>query len=167
MTAADRRRLVQLAELLVQHKAQLDYPRNDVRGPLDAATFHLTREQAVERLHAGQHLMFDCSGAVTCLFKWCHLKDPNGLGYKHEGYTGTMLAHLPHYSDARKARRGALVVFGPATGEHVAMVIEPDPVHGDPLLFSHGFEHGTGPVRLSVERKAHHPPVTLLSVAGL
>lgn len=164
MTHDDRRRLHQLAELFVQHKTQLDYPRHDVRGPRDAETFHLTRSQAIERLHNGGHLCFDCSGAVTCLYKWCGLKDPNGLGYAHEGYTGTMLRHLPHYSDPKRARVGALVVFGPATGEHVAMVLEPG---RDPLLFSHGFQGGTGPIRLSVERSAHHQPVTFLNVSGL
>lgn len=160
----DRQRLHQLAELLIQHKAQLDYPRHDVRGPKDAETFRLTRTQAIERLHRGGRLMFDCSGSVTCLFKWCGLKDPNGLGYKHEGYTGTMLAHLPHYTDPRHARPGALVVFGPGTGEHVAMVLEPGK---DPLLFSHGFEQGAGPILLSAERRYHHAPVTLLNVSSL
>lgn len=167
MIHAERVKLQQLAELLIQHAGQLDYPRHDVRGPKDAETFHLNRAQAVERLHAGGRLMFDCSGSVTCLYKWCGVSDPNGLSFQHEGYTGTMLAHLPHYSDPKRARTGALVVFGPGTGEHVAMVIHPDPVHGDPLLFSHGFAQGAGPVKLSDERRAHHPPVTFLNVSGL
>lgn len=164
MNHEDRNRLHAMMELFIHHHGQLDYPRGDVRGPLDAATFRLERAQAIERLHDGKHLMFDCSGSVTCAYKWCGLKDPNGLHYQHEGYTGTMLAHLPHYSDPRDARVGALVVFGPGTGEHVAMVLEPGP---DPLLFSHGFSHGAGPIRLSVERGYHHRPVTFLSVASL
>jgi hypothetical protein len=167
MIHAEREKLRQLAELLIQHKAQLDYPRKDVRGRLDAETFHLTRSEAVERLNRGGRLMFDCSGAITCLYKWCGISDPNGLGFSHEGYTGTMLAHLPHYTDGRKARTGALVVFGPGTGEHVAMVIRPDPKGGDPLLFSHGFELGSGPILLSQERHAHHRPVSFLNVSGL
>jgi hypothetical protein len=111
--------------------------------------------------------MFDCSGCVTCIYKWAGLKDPNGLGYKHGGYTGTMLAHLPHYANPKRARVGALVVFGPATGEHVAMVDTADKVNGDPLLFSHGARGLTGPIRLHREKRFHDPPVTFLDVSGL
>lgn len=164
MTHEERQALKALLEVLVKHHGQLDYPRDDVRGPLDAATFHLTRAQALARLANGQHLMFDCSGAITCAYKWTKLKDPNGLDYRREGYTGTMLDHLHHYSDPRQARVGAIVIFGPATGEHGAVVLEPG---DDPLLFSHGLAAAAGPVRLSVERTFHHPPVTFLDVSGL
>lgn len=167
MIHTERQKLKDMAELLIRHKDQLHYPRHDVRGKLDAETFRLNRRQAVERVTSGGDLMFDCSGAVTCMYKWCGLSDPNGLSFQHEGYTGTMLAHLPHYTDARKARTGALVVFGPGTGEHVAMVIRPDPIHGDPLLFSHGYEHDAGPILLATERGYHHAPVTFLNVSGL
>src|SRR5258707_10141593 len=138
MTHADRERLHAIMAKLIEHKAQLDYPLHDVRGPKDAETFRLTWTEAQHRLASGLKLMFDCSGCVTCIYKWAGLSDPNGLAYKHEGYTGTMLAHLPHYSDAKRCRIGALPVFGPATGKHVACVYEPDPLHGNPLLFSHG-----------------------------
>jgi hypothetical protein len=168
VTHEDRHRLEQLMRLLAEHHEQLDYPRDDVRGPLDAATFGLTHLQAVKRLEEGGRLMFDCSGCITCVYKWTKpLRDPNGLGFRHEGYTGTMLAHLPHYSDARDARVGAIVIFGPGAGEHGAMVLEPDPHHGNPLLFSHGFNRAGRPIRLSLERTFHRPPVTFLNVSGL
>lgn len=167
MDTADRKRLHGIMEVLIKHASQLDYPTNDVRGKLDAATFALTWDQAKARLAAGKHLMFDCSGAITCIYKWAKLKDPNGLGYKWEGYTGTMLDNLPHYANAKRARVGAIVIFGPATGEHGAMVLAPDKVNGDPLLFSHGARGATGPIRLHRERRFHDPPVTFLSVAGL
>ncbi len=165
MNDSQRNDLRYLAGVLINHRRQLDYPRNDVRGSLDAATFRLSRERALDGLTKGARLMFDCSGAVTCLYKWAGLQDPNGLDYSHEGYTGTMLAHLTrHYWNPFYAMPGALVIFGPGTGEHVAMVIE----HGhDPLLFSHGYEQGTGPIRLSEERKYHKPPVTFLNVSQL
>ena len=67
--------------LLIRHKAQLDYPLHDVRGKLDAETFRLTCKQAQARLASGGHLMFDCSGCVTCIYKWAGLSDPNGLDY--------------------------------------------------------------------------------------
>ncbi len=167
MTTADRKRLHGIMEVLIAHAAQLDYPNKDVRTKLDAATFALTWSQAQAHLKAGKRLMFDCSGAATCIYKWAKLKDPNGLGYRHEGYTGTMLAHLPHYTNPKRARRGALVIFGPATGEHVAVVLDPDTVNGDPLLFSHGFRGATGPIRLHREARFHDPPVTCLDVSGL
>ena len=168
MIAEERHRLHGLMNLLVMHRHQLDYPLDDVRGAKDAATFALDHDQAVAHLKAGGRLMFDCSGAITCVYKWTPpLHDPNGLGYQHEGYTGTMLAHLPHYSDGKRARVGAIVIFGPATGVHGAMVLEPDPTHGDPVLFSHGAEQATGPIRLSVLRKGLPSPVTFLNVAGL
>lgn len=110
-------------------------------------------------------MTMDCSEAVTCLCKWAGLKDPNGFGYNGKGYTGTLLDHLPHYFDPANANVGALVVFGPGTGEHVAMVLEPD--HRNPLLFSHGFEGGPLLIRLHDEAQLHHPPVTFLSIAGL
>jgi hypothetical protein len=168
MTSEDRQRLHELMHLLISHRGQLDYPVHDVRGPKDAATFALNHDQAVHRLTTGGRLMFDCSEAATCLFKWTKpLHDPNGLGYAHAGYTGTMLAHLPHYSDAKRARVGALAVFGPGTGVHVAVCLEPDPKHGDPELFSHGAEQAAGPIRLQVLAAALPGPVTWLNVSGL
>lgn len=166
-TDAQRAKLAELMRLLLAHEPLVDYPINDVRGILDAQTFRLTEHGVRSRFQRGAHIMADCSEMVTCLCLWSGLRDPNGLGYGHAGYTGTMLAHLPHYTNARQARIGALAVFGPATGDHVAMVLEPDFVHGDPLLFSHGFEGGPIAVRLSHERAQHRAPVTLLSIAGL
>jgi hypothetical protein len=161
---AARTRLHSIAEELIHHHLLLDYPRDDVRGPADEATWKLSWTEAQDWLRRGRHLQFDCSQSVTQIFHWAKLKDPNGLAFKHPGYTGTMLHHLEHYTDPARARPGALVVFGPGDGEHVAMVLE----HGrDPLLFSHGAAHSAGPIRLSVERTYHHAPVTFLAVDKL
>lgn len=127
-------------------------------------TICYSEEQMDELVTTGRGVTMDCSEAVTCLCKWAGLHDPNGNGYNGQGYTGTLLAHLPHYSDPAAAMVGALVVFGPGTGEHVVMVMEPG---ADPLLFSHGSEAGPVPIRLSAERRGHHPPVTFLSIAHL
>lgn len=165
MNTADRTRLHELMHLLISHRQQLDYPAHDVRGPKDAATFALDRSQAVAKLTSGGRLMFDCSGAITCIYKWTPpLHDPNGLHYSHEGYTGTMLAHLPHYTDPRRARVGAIVIFGPGTGVHGAMVLEPG---DDPVLFSHGAEEAAGPIKLSQLRRGLPGPVTFCEVDGL
>jgi hypothetical protein len=163
-TPEQRAELHRLMQLLIAHAPQINYPTLDVRGHADAATFALSREQAEARLQNGQHLTFDCSGAVTCLCKWAGLHDPNGLDYAHEGYTGTMLRNLPHYTNPSGANVGALVIFGPGTGQHVGMVLERG---ADPVLFSHGERGYCGPIRLSAERVFHSPPVTLLSIAAL
>jgi hypothetical protein len=152
-------------KLLIAHEPQVDYPLHDVRGQLDRATFLLNEHDMRNRLQAGQHLMMDCSAAVTCLCKWAGLHDPNGLRYAYEGYTGTLLHNLPHYQKPVGADVGALVVFGPGTGEHVAMVLERDPTN--PLLFSHGFQGGPLAIRLHDEQKFHKLPVTFLSIASL
>lgn len=144
---------------LLEHEPQVHYaqvrPMRTVR----------LRETEVHTLIAnGGGITMDCSEAVTVLCKWAGLRDPNGKGYSGEGFTGTLLAHLPHYSEPSHARVGALVVFGPAPGDHVAMVMERGE---DPLLWSHGYEGGPRRVRLSHERAVHRKPVTFLSIAGL
>lgn len=144
---------------LLDHEADIHYAQ--VR-PM--RTVHLSESQAVHSLQHGPGLTMDCSESVTCLCKWAGLHDPNGLGYSGRGYTGTLLDHLPHYSKPAGAEVGALVVFGPGTGDHVAMVMEPGT---DPVLWSHGEEHGPRRVPLSIERAVHRPPVTFLSIASL
>ena len=165
-TAAQRAHLAATIELLHKHAGQLDYPPHDVRGPLDARTFTLTEQQAEHILTAGGRLMADCSEMVTELLRWAGCADPNGLGYRYAGYTGTMLTHLPHYSNPKSADVGALVVIGPGTGDHVSMVYRPDHARGNPLLASHGRE-GFDLWPLAEERTWHRPPVTFLSIAHL
>lgn len=127
-------------------------------------TVHLSELQLHTLLDNGGSITMDCSEGVTCLCKWAGLHDPNGNHYDGAGYTGTLLGHLPHYTDPAAANVGALVVFGPPPGEHVAMVLRPG---DDPLLWSHGGENGPIAILLSHERTAHEPPVTFLSIAGL
>lgn len=163
-TRAERTHLHELMSLLLAHEPQIRYPRGDIRGALDAATFRLTEEQMRARLATGKELMMDCSQAVTQLCHWAGLDDPNGLDYRYAGYTGTLLERLPHYKNPAGAMVGALVVYGPGTGDHVSMVYERG---DDPLLWSHGFDGGPQLVRLSHQRSYHRAPVTLLSIAKL
>lgn len=164
MNAQQRKHLHDLMDLMLQHEPQVNYPLHDIRGAKDAATFQMNEEQMKAALAAGKHLMMDCSQGVTCLFKWAGLEDPNGLDYRYAGFTGTLLEHLPHYADPSAARVGALVVYGPGTGEHVSMVYK---AGGDPLLWSHGSDGGPILVRLSAQSQWHHRPVTLLNVSGI
>jgi hypothetical protein len=146
-------------EYLLAHEPRIHYAQ---LRPMQ--TLRYTEQQAATLLEHGGSLTMDCSEAVTLLCKWAGLKDPNGRAYNGTGYTGSLLANLPHYTNPRAAQVGALVVFGPGTGEHVSMVQE---AGDDPLLWSHGAERGPRSFRLSAEKSWHAPPATFLSVARL
>jgi hypothetical protein len=74
------------------------------------------------------------------------------------------------YEKARGAGIGALVIFGPGTGHHEAMVYRPDPKGGNPLLQSHG-RPGMDRVLLrdmaASQAAAGHPGVRFCSIAHL
>jgi len=160
-TDAERRHMQDLMRFLIAHEPNVHYA---MRRPME--TVKLTEKQMRAKVQAGRFpgITMDCSESVTCLCKWAGLSDPNGERYNGTGWTGTLLAHLPHYSDPKIAEPGALVVFGPGSGDHVCMVLESGT---DPLLFSHGQERGPLAIRLSVERRAHRTPVTFLNISKL
>jgi hypothetical protein len=95
-------------------------------------------------------LTTDCSGFATLCYFLAGAPDPNGLDYDGEGYTGTLLLHLPHVG-AADAQAGDIVVWGRYPGRHCAVVLEPG---DDPLLASHGAESGPLELRFSVEQRA-------------
>jgi len=87
----------------------------------------------------------DCSGSVTLWYWLAGAQDPNGLGFDHEGYTGTLLSHDKHIAEFIKNAQGVtvdellpgdLVVYGGGTGEHVALIVSVN--NGDVLTVSHG-----------------------------
>lgn len=153
-TAAQRNRLAQLARNLIAHEPQVHYSQ--------------VRPYPVHAKPGQYPITLDCSSAVTLLCKWAGLKDPNGPHYNYNGYgyTGTLLdGPCRHYFSPARAYVGALVIFGPGTGEHAAMVI--GELGHNPLLFSHGMERGPLAIRLHDEAQYHRPPVTFLSIAHL
>jgi hypothetical protein len=117
-----------------------------------------------QALHSPHGVTMDCSESVTLLCQVVGLDDPNGFDYDGHGFTGTLLHHLPHYADPRKAKVGALVVFGPGSGDHVCMVRRPG---ANPTLFSHGSERGPIYITLTDEKRFQHPPTTFLSIKSL
>lgn len=114
-------------------------------------------------------LTLDCSESVYCLLHWAGLDTAHAGLVGGAGNTETLYHSLPHYFNPAEAQCGALVTFAvptmPLGGQHVCMVLEPDP--HDPLLFSHGQERGPLAIRLQVERQYHAAPVTFLSIAHL
>jgi hypothetical protein len=140
---------------LLARKGQVHYPRNDVRT--HRASEIQNESELRESVIAG-HFVYDCSQTVEILCVCAGLHWPRAMV---NGYTGTMLAHLPHYSNPAAAGLGALCVVGPGTGEHVWMVA----AHGtDPLLWGNGSESGPDEIRYSQESRR---PRTFLSIAHL
>jgi cell wall-associated NlpC family hydrolase len=92
----------------------------------------------------------DCSGFATFCYRQAGLPDPNGLGYKELGYTGTLLQYAEHHgriiTDVSQAKPGDLIVYGPGTGWHVAVIVQ---AGRDPLTVSHGQESEPSYVRVS------------------
>lgn len=160
-TAAQRQHVAATIDFLKAHAAQLDYPPGDQRTSRDAISWGLSEGQADALLRGGGRMQLDCSETTTWILKaaglW-HLSQP--------GYTGSHLELLPHYSDGREALVGALVVFGPGSGDHEALVYKPDAAGGNPTLAGHG-RPGFDIERLSVVAARHRPPVTFLSIAHL
>lgn len=107
----------------------------------------------------------DCSGFVTLMAKWAGIPDPNGLNYDGQGFTGTLLSHLPHIP-LNQTWKGDLVVWGSAPGLHVAMLLEGGVrVGNNPHVASHGTQGG--PFRLTLdEESAYHrgQPRTFLRI---
>jgi hypothetical protein len=165
-TEAQRAHVKATIDFLHAHAGQLDYPPGDVRDSRDATSWHLTEQQAEHVLRDNGRMCFDCSETDAWILRCAGL-----YPWADPGYTGSHLARLPvHYTNPRVARIGALVVFGPGTGHHEAIVYEPDPLHGNPLLGSHG-RAGYQLVRLLDEAAAQeatgHAGYVFLSIAHL
>ena len=130
-----RQKLVAAAKWGVPRESAIHYSE----GPI--------RSQAITQPFTKLPLTTDCSGYVTRCYKEAGLPDPNGLGYKQLGYTGTLLSGAHEIlTDVSKALPGDLIVYGPGTGWHVAMIVE---AGKDPLTVSHGQESGPEYVRVS------------------
>lgn len=91
-------------------------------------------------------LTTDCSGFVTLCYYLAGAPDPNGLGYSGQGWTGTLLRHLPELDGPPRA--GDIAVFGAYPGRHCALVLRGG---ADPLLASHGMERGPIAIACSAE----------------
>ncbi len=140
---------------LLAHKAQVHYPPHDVRT---RRASEIQTETELRHAVTTGSFMFDCSQTVEILCVVAGLHWPRSMV---NGYTGTMLAGLPHYTRPQNAMVGALCVVGPGTGEHVWMVTTPGE---DPLLWGNGSESGPSELRWSQEPRR---PRTFLSIAAL
>jgi peptidoglycan hydrolase-like protein with peptidoglycan-binding domain len=106
----------------------------------------LRQSQRMEGIgHPGVPCHADCSAFVTLCYNWAGAPDPNSNGYNGQGYTGTLLAHgTPITKD--QAVGGDVIVYGPGTGWHTALIVE---AGADPLTVSHGQQGDPSYVRVS------------------
>lgn len=156
-----RRHLVRLAQFLSKYADWVNYA--EVR-PMSTA--RITESQLTQRLESHGTITCDCSESVTLMFRLAGLHDPNGLQYDGEGWTGTMLTHLPHFTDWEKVHAGTLIIFGAYPGTHVVMVTNPD--GQNPMVYSHGSHADSAIWDLNTERTYHKgEPITLCAIADL
>ena len=161
VTPTQRRHIVRLCLLLNKYAPLVNYA--EVR-PMSTA--HLTESQLRLRFEAGRTITTDCSETVTLVCRLAGLKDPNGLAYDGEGYTGTMLDHLEHFTNFDEAHPGTLIVFGDFPGTHVVIVVRPNGTN--PSIYSHGSHASSAIWDLDTERTYHAgQPMTLLAIEDL
>lgn len=156
-----RNHMVTLATILNRYAPDVDYEQ--IR-PM--RTRSLPEYELINHLEHEIPVTMDCSESVTLICRLSGLKDPNGLNYDGYGYTGTMLDHLPHFTDWGEVHRGTLIVFGGGTGEHVVMVTAPN--GENPEVYSHGSHANHAIWDLNTERKYHQgQEIRLLAIAEL
>ena len=95
-----------------------------------------------------QPIITDCSGFVTLMARWSGIEDPNGRGYNGEGWTGTLLEHLPA-AGFTGTQPGDIAVFGTFPGVHCAVLLEAGARAADPWAVSHGVPGDPRRTRLS------------------
>jgi hypothetical protein len=139
---AIRDEIVNVARWGVEHEPQIHYA--EVRPiPVHVRPFSLP-------------LTTDCSGFATLCYLWGGATDPNRRGYDGSGFTGTLLAHGRHIA-VKSCKPGDLIVYGPAPGHHVVIVVE---AGANPLVVSHGQEKGPWLTRHSDEARYQPPGAT-------
>lgn len=91
------------------------------------------------------HIFCDCSAWVTYCYSWAGGKDPNGLRFDGQGYTGTLLSNGEKIT-AKQAQAGDVVVFGSSPGVHCALLLTKGP---NPWTSSMGEQGQPAKVRVS------------------
>ena len=130
MSESARPKIINAAHWLVDHRADCTYSEDSPE-----------RTSCIKRPFKTPFVS-DCSTGVTALYYWGDSLDPNDLGFGGDPYTGTLLKHGRLIS-ASSARSADVVIFGPDTGWHAALVLTEgvDPVcwsmgeQGDPRLY--------------------------------
>ena len=97
----------------------------------------------------------DCSATVTLCYYLAGAPDPNRQHYNGEGYTGTLITYGHEITQASVVP-GDVVMYGPGTGVHCAVIVEGGL---DPLTVSHGSSSEPAYVRVSAGNPTpNYPP---------
>lgn len=126
-------------------------------GVRNAGPIHYSQRRPIDGLDRPGKLPLnvDCSGWVTCCYRWGGAIDPNGNGYNGSGYTGTLMRYCRRIKE-EWLRPGDLVTFGAFPGTHVVIMVGSGP---NGLCVSHGQEKGPLRYALSVAKGALSGPV--------
>jgi hypothetical protein len=137
-------------------------------GHRDRFRYEQVRPIPVEAARDGDEpIITDCSGFVTLMARWSGVEDPNGRDYNGQGWTGTMLEHLPAIGFTA-TQPGDIAVFGTLPGVHCAVLIQPGAQGPDPWAVSHGVPGDPKRIRLSrlVDYFRADGPVVYLRLPG-
>jgi hypothetical protein len=163
MNLAQRKQIQKVQALLVAHKAQIGYTQLRPMGTRNVSTL----TGLMRKISAG--FSMDCSESLVLICHIAGVKSPTGSWSL--GNTDTMLNHLTkHYFDARFALPGAIAIFNsdrPLPQQHAAQVHQKDPLHGDPIMFTHGSAEDPSFLKLSWLQPGFSGRTTWLSVARL
>lgn len=164
MKSAQRAEIQKVQSILVAYKAQIGYFQ---KRPMDTR-YVRTVTGLMRKINRG--FSMDCSESVVLICHIAGIHDPTGNNYSGYGNSDSMLNHLPHYYDPKQALAGAIIIFNsnyPLQYQHVAQVHAKDPIHGDPIVFTHGTAADPSFMRLSWLQAGFSGHTTLLSVARL
>jgi hypothetical protein len=118
-------------------------------------TRHLTIDSLRHALLYAGGAEDDCSGTVTLIARLSGWKDPNGLDYNGDGYTGTMFDYLQHMSSVEDLHKGGLIIYSSGGKTvHVVMVVQQNGT--DPEIYSHG-SHARSAIWSLGTEDAYHP----------
>jgi hypothetical protein len=132
-----RAQIIHAANWLVDHNHGCTYSE----GPLRLSCVHKPYQVP---------FVSDCSAGIECLYSWANAPDPSELGYAGDPYTGTLVAH-GKLIRASRARSADVVIFGPDTGWHAALVMGGG---SDPVVWSMGEQGDPRFYRVSVVEQA-------------
>ena len=125
---------------------------NELLGPLRGRCHYTEGPERLSMYHMAPGdpgdgpITADCSSSVSGLYKWAGAPDPNRLDYGGDPFTGTLLEAMRPIGVAQ-VKPGDLIVYGPGSGEHVALVLERIG-SGDFWLFNNGGPDGAPPSRV-------------------
>jgi len=165
-TTAQRKHILAVLDFFHHHASHLLYPPGDVRTSMDNECWHWSEQTTELVLEHEGYWQGDCSEFGSYVLKCAGL-----WKWATAGATSSHLQLLPdHYTNAKVADVGALVIFGPGGGHHEAIVHTPDRRYGNPTLDSHG-RPGYDRVKLSdlaaEQTRMGYPGVRFLSIAHL